>query len=236
VDVMKLDKRVIGSLLLILASVLLAYIAHRSGLTWSQKDPPPALERETQTSEPGHVINRETLPKPKGPGRNWTLSELASLTEEVSSGRDFENGRLTYAAAGCIVCHRFDGAGGTTGPDLTIIIERFEYQELVETIVQPSKVIPDSYRWSNIVTTDGKVITGRVIRNPNGSLTVLVDARDPTKVVQISRDEIAEIIPLKISLMPSGLLTPLNKEEILDLMAYLMSQGDPADPRFAKSL
>lgn len=84
------------------------------------------------------------------------------------------------------------------------------------------------------MTTDGKVITGRVIRDTNDSLTVLIDAEDPTKVVQISRVEIDEIIPSKISLMPSGLLTPLNKEEILDLMAYLMSQGNPADPIFGK--
>jgi len=37
-----------------------------------------------------------------------------------------------------------------------------------------------------------------------------------------------------ISLMPKDLLKPLNQNEVLDLLAYLLSRGNPQDPRFKK--
>ena len=33
--------------------------------------------------------------------------------------------------------------------------------------------------------------------------------------------------------MPANLLTPLNQSEMLDLMAYLLSRGNPQDPMFS---
>ena len=57
--------------------------------------------------------------------------------------RNFNNGRKTYAAARCIVCHRFAGDGGATGPDLTQLAGRFNIKDLSESILLPSKVISD---------------------------------------------------------------------------------------------
>jgi hypothetical protein len=34
--------------------------------------------------------------------------------------------------------------------------------------------------------------------------------------------------------MPADLLKPLNEDEVLDLMAYLLSRGDPNHPMFKK--
>jgi hypothetical protein len=42
------------------------------------------------------------------------------------------------------------------------------------------------------------------------------------------------IEPSKVSLMPPGLLNILTKDEILDLVAYVLSAGDPANPMFGK--
>jgi hypothetical protein len=33
-------------------------------------------------------------------------------------------------------------------------------------------------------------------------------------------------------MMPPGLLNSLNKDELLDLFAYMLSGGDPKDSRF----
>ena len=33
-------------------------------------------------------------------------------------------------------------------------------------------------------------------------------------------------------MMPPGLLNSLNKDELLDLFAYILSGGNPEDPRF----
>ena len=62
---------------------------------------------------------------PLGPGHDWTLAELSELTARGMAERDFENGRKMFAATRCIVCHRFDGEGGATGPDLTNVAGRF---------------------------------------------------------------------------------------------------------------
>lgn len=177
-------------------------------------------------------ISRDSLPKPMGPGQEWTREQLLSLTEAGLSGRDFENGRRAFSAARCVVCHRFNGEGGAVGPELTAAIARFALKDVVEAIVEPSKVVPDKYRSSHVETIDGQVITGRVLRNAAGDLTVFTDLEDPSKVVRVSHDEIDLVTPSTISLMPEGLLRPLNEDEVLDLLAYLMSRGNPSDPVF----
>jgi hypothetical protein len=40
--------------------------------------------------------------------------------------------------------------------------------------------------------------------------------------------------PYATSLMPAGLINSLNPEEIQDLLAYLLSGGNPQDPMFRR--
>ena len=88
------------------------------------------------------------LPKAAGPGHDWTLDEILADVPSKLKGRNFKNGEKTFAAARCIVCHRFGGEGGATGPDLTQAAGRFGPKDLAEAILQPSKVISDQYaRW-----------------------------------------------------------------------------------------
>ena len=49
---------------------------------------------------------------------------------------------------------------------------------------------------------------------------------------KVKRDDIDEMKPAPQSLMPADLLKPLNEEEVKDLMAYLLSRGDPNNPMF----
>lgn len=173
------------------------------------------------------------LPKPKGPGRKWTLEELTALTANGLKGRNFENGKRAFAAARCVVCHRFNGSGGATGPDLTSVAGRFSFRDLCESLVDPSKVASDQYRASVVVTNEGQVITGRVVSEQDGKVTILTDPEDGTKYAEVSKADIETITPSKTSLMPSDLLNSLNKDEVLDMLAYLMSRGDPQDRMFA---
>ncbi len=64
------------------------------------------------------------LPKPVGPGREWTTADLIALETKLKNGRNFKNGERAYAAARCVVCHRFGGDGGATGPDLSQVAGR----------------------------------------------------------------------------------------------------------------
>jgi hypothetical protein len=39
--------------------------------------------------------------------------------------------------------------------------------------------------------------------------------------------------PASVSMMPKGLLDTLHEDEVLDLMAFLLSRGNRNDPKFA---
>ncbi len=172
------------------------------------------------------------LPKPHGPGHEWTLDELVALAKPPVTGRNFANGQRAFAAARCVVCHRFGGEGGATGPDLTQAAGRFGFKDLSEALIDPSKVVSDQYRATAIATTGGQVHTGRIVGENKDSITILVDPEDSTKIVVIPRSEIDEMTPSKTSLMPEKLLNGLNKDEVLDLEAYILSRGNRNDPMF----
>lgn len=189
-----------------------------------------ALESTLVTQPP----SIESLPKPIGPGQAWGIDDVAALSDRLGVGRDFENGKRTYLAAQCANCHRFAGEGGSTGPDLTNVLGRFGVNDLAEALVTPNKVVSDQYQAHIITTEDGEVFTGRIISESDDALEVLVDPIDITKVERIDRDAIEDKIASPNSLMPAKLLDDLNEEEVLNLLAYLLSRGNPDDPMFAK--
>ncbi|MFO0905958.1 MAG: c-type cytochrome [Pirellulales bacterium] len=173
------------------------------------------------------------LPKPVGPGHDWALEELAALGPQLK-GRNFENGKRTFAAVRCVICHRFAGEGGATGPDLTQTAGRFSYKEIAEAIIDPSKVVSDQYRSTVITTESGKAYNGRVVSETDADVTVLVDPEDATKIVRIPKGEIESRQVSGASMMPKDLLKTLNRDEVLDLFAYLLSRGNSRDPLFSK--
>jgi putative heme-binding domain-containing protein len=174
------------------------------------------------------------LPKPVGPGKEWTTADVVGLEAELKSGRNFKNGERSFAAARCVVCHRIGGDGGATGPDLSQVAGRFGLKELAESIVEPSKVISDQYKASVIVTLDDKTITGRIVNDAGGKYTVVLDPEDSSKVLEIKKEDVASVKPSNISLMPEKLINGLNENEVLDMLAYMLSRGDPSHAMFKK--
>ena len=176
-----------------------------------------------------------TLPAPAGPGHEWTFDEVLTLGDKLKIGRDFQNGEKTFASARCILCHRFGGDGGATGPDLTQAAGRFGFKDLADATLNPSKVISDQYKASTVETKAGKVHTGRIVSETEQQITLLLNPEDATKIVTIPRSEIEEIQPSAVSIMPGGLLKTLNEGEVLDLMAYILSRGNSGDAMFRKA-
>ncbi|HTU24548.1 MAG TPA: c-type cytochrome, partial [Pirellulales bacterium] len=172
------------------------------------------------------------LPKPVGPGQQYTLDAILALSAAQPAGRNYAAGKRSFAAARCIVCHRFDGEGGSAGPDLTQAAGRFTLRDLAESITDPSKTVSDQYRATVIQTTAGQQFVGRLIGESNDSLTLLVDPEDSTRWTEIPKADVASRTLSSTSLMPAGLLGPLNPSEVLDLLAYLLSRGNPQDPLF----
>lgn len=174
------------------------------------------------------------IPKPVGPGKDWTLEEVRALAQEGLKGRDFDNGQKMFAATRCVICHRFGGDGGATGPDLTQLAGRFNLNDLTEAIMVPSKVISDQYRGTTVVTASGQTYSGRIVGENDELIRLLTSPEDPTKIAEISKSEIEELQPSPVSIMPMDLLKPLNQDEVLDLLAYLLSRGDKGNAMFRK--
>lgn len=174
------------------------------------------------------------LPKATGPGREYKLAELVQLADGKMVKRDFKNGQKMYAASRCVVCHRYNGDGGATGPDLSQVAGRFSLKDLCESIVEPNKVISDQYKASIIETKSGKFITGKVVSENAESLIVVTDPEDSSKVQDLKKKDVESVKVSPVSLMPQDLLKTLNENEVLDLLAYLLSRGDPSHTMFKK--
>jgi putative heme-binding domain-containing protein len=156
----------------------------------------------------------------------WMLDELSAAARTGLKERDFANGRKMFAATGCYACHRFDNQGGMTGPDLTSAGRRYSPHDLLDQIINPSKVINEQFSAITVLTEDGKIHNGVVVNLNGDSMTLNTDLTDPNKRVNIDRKEVEELFTSKTSPMPIGLLDRMTIEEILDLVAYVISGGD----------
>ncbi len=174
----------------------------------------------------------EERPQPEGPGKHWTIKDLRPLVEGGLEGRSFENGKAMYAAAYCVDCHRFRGEGGAIGPDLTNLATRFSYEDLLQSILKPNAVVSDQYQSTIIKKKDGSTLLGRIIGEQDGKLQVAVNPLKPEEYVTVDKEAVKSKQPSPTSLMPPGLIDRLNKKEVLDLLAYLMSRGNPDAPMF----
>jgi len=102
-------------------------------------------------------------------------------------------------------------------------------------MIEPSKVISDQYAAILVTTIDGKQVSGRVVNLNGDNMNINVDMLDPNKLVGVNRNMVESITASKISMMPEGLLDTMNREEILDLVAYLYSRGDRNHKMFRRN-
>ncbi len=164
--------------------------------------------------------------------KDWTVADLAPGIDAALHDRNFQRGRKLFGAVGCFACHRFANEGGAVGPDLTGAAGRFSPRDLLEAIIEPSKTVSDLYAPIIITKTDGDTLTGHIVYLAGDNIQVNTDLFDPSQAITIDRKEVVSIQPSKISPMPEGLLSVLNREEIFDLVAYVLSGGEANNPMF----
>ena len=164
----------------------------------------------------------------------WTLDELSAAAKTGMKKRSFENGRKMFTAAACYTCHRFGNAGGMTGPDLTGAGGRYSPHDLLDQIINPSKVINEQFAPIIVTKNDGSVMSGVVVNLSGDGVTLNTDLTDPNQRVNVDRKEVKSIELSTVSPMPPMLLAMLKKDEILDLLAYVLSGGDKANAMFGK--
>jgi putative heme-binding domain-containing protein len=107
-------------------------------------------------------------------------------------------------------------------------------RDFMENIIDPSKVISDQYESSEIKKKDGSTIIGRVIVEENGKTMVSINPFAPQDMLAIDSTEIVTKKPYAISMMPPGMINALSSDELLDLVAYVLSGGSVKDAVFVK--
>src|SRR5262249_26977631 len=90
------------------------------------------------------------------------------------------------------------------------------------------KVISDQYQATEIITKHKHVVVGSV-QSENEQQLVIRGSPLSTETETIPKNEIAVRRPSKLSIMPQGLIDVLTENEILDLLAYIRSAGNPKD-------
>ncbi len=155
----------------------------------------------------------------------WTVEELEPLLAQKRSGHDFENGRKMFGVAACVRCHRFAGEGGSIGPDLTSVGGRFGIREILESTIEPSKVISDQYQPTVFTLKDDRVVIGYVANYNKKRIKVAEDMFRPGDFTAIPVADIISKEPSTVSMMPPGLLATLTLKDVQDLVAFMRSGG-----------
>ncbi len=143
------------------------------------------------------------------------LKRLEGSADPAAGQRVFFHAKL----AACYRCHRVEGHGRDVGPDLSMI-SRTERRHVLESILQPSTLVAPHYQVWQMALSDGRTLTGMLLRTNLDEYTYL-DPQGNTFTVRTI--DIAETLAAPLSIMPHGLIDKLTDQELRDLLAYLGS-------------
>lgn len=156
--------------------------------------------------------------------RRITLGSQIDSRKILALNGDAKRGGELIAPTGklavCLACHFVKGAGRNFGPDLSMVGARLTSEQILESIVTPSKTLAPGFAAYQVQLSDGSTLTGFVV-NQNGNAAILKLATGQS--VTLPRDQLATLKSIPGSLMPESLLQSLTVQEAADLVAYLAS-------------
>lgn len=161
--------------------------------------------------------------------RNWTVAELTPDLIHLEKNRDFVRGKEMFKAATCIQCHKVGGEGGDIGPDLSLTAKKMAEVKmsklnLLTEILEPSATIDEKYRPWTFSLSSGAFVSGLIQHEDKKTLRVIAGPNEKPREIRVA--DVEEKTPSKVSIMPTGLVVTLTKDELLDLMAYVLANGD----------
>jgi putative heme-binding domain-containing protein len=145
--------------------------------------------------------------------------KIADMLPLVHQG-DVRRGQQVFArtTVACTACHQFGYKGGHIGPDLTNIGKIRAERDLLEAILYPSASFVRSFEPVQVVTKSGKVYNGLERSGVPDEIVLVTSA---TETVRLPRDQIEEMRPGTVSVMPAGLDKQLTPQDLADLVAFL---------------
>ncbi len=180
-----------------------------------------AIERATRHSDVSiRDLFERFLPADQ---RIKRLGSVVRAEQILSLPGDPGRGRQVFfetSGVSCKNCHRIQKEGKEVGPELTTIGKKLTRVQLLESILEPSKLIEPKYVTYLAETDDGRIVTGLLLSRDDNEV-VLKDALD--KVSRIPTKQIEQLVPQRQSLMPDLLFRDLTAQQVADLLEYLGS-------------
>ena len=148
------------------------------------------------------------------------LRTIAAETRSTSAPGDPARGRAIFEGkGGCASCHRVNGNGSRSGPDLTDVGGQRRAADLERSIVDPGAAVLPNHRSFRVVTREGTEVTGRLL-NHDLFTVQLLDSKEQLRSFQ--KSALREHAFVDGSPMPSY-RDRLSAEELSDLVGYLVS-------------
>ena len=154
----------------------------------------------------------------------FSPKEVTSLAEEVRSSGVAARGERLYQRPdlNCTACHAIRGSGGSVGPDLGALGTSQTVEFIIGAILEPQKEVKEGFTAIQISMKDGEEYQGYLVRETADTVAI----RDTLlqREVVVRRSSIQERRKLG-SVMPSGLVDGLSREEFRDLVSFLSALG-----------
>jgi putative heme-binding domain-containing protein len=149
------------------------------------------------------------------------------VVEEYRSALDLKpdltRGKAMFAK-NCMTCHKLGEEGHDVGPDLRGALGNKTKDALLIDILDPNREVDPRFVNYQVMTTAGRIVTGLLAVETPASVTLRrADKAEDT----ILRTQIESIQATTQSLMPDELEKQLNKQDVADVIAYLLSQAKP---------
>ncbi len=159
------------------------------------------------------------------PPNDQRIRELIDNRRQLVSGgkSDLVQGAAVFEKH-CAICHRIGNKGSKIGPNLDGAAVR-GMDRLLEDILDPSRNVDQAFRTTQIVATDGRILTGLALRE-EGKILVLADAQG--KEIRVPLEEIDQRAVSSLSLMPANVPDLVSEADFVHLLGYLLSQRETA--------
>lgn len=126
----------------------------------------------------------------------------------------------------CSQCHVLHGRGFEVGPNIAQN-GRGNLPQLVSNILDPGLVIGEAFQAKTVLTVDGQVVSGLVAAENDRYLSLKVQGGE---IVEFDKEDIEQVKTSSKSLMPEGVESQMQPQELFDLLAYLCLLGPVDSP------
>jgi putative heme-binding domain-containing protein len=163
---------------------------------------------------------------------------VTDLVERARSQGDAARGAVVFfqQQMACAKCHSVGGSlPSSLGPDLVTLAKEATDEQLVESVLLPSKVIRKGFESVTLVTDNGQSIVGILVER-TAEKVVIRDATSNGEQVTFAMSDLEDVVENTVSLMPAGQMNQLaSQQQFYDLIRYLMEIRDGGAAR-AKEL